>query len=63
MNRFEAIVKRPGLGRSRADLGDNIRSLVAGSYRIYYRLERKSTVRVLHVKHAARDEPQFSRQK
>jgi plasmid stabilization system protein ParE len=56
MRRFTTIVSHPGLGRRRADLGENIRSLVAWSYRIYYRQERKGIVRVLYVKHAARDE-------
>jgi plasmid stabilization system protein ParE len=41
-SRFSAIAGHPGLGRSRAELGEGIRSLVAGNYRIYYRQERKS---------------------
>lgn len=55
-SRFETIVSHPGIGRDRADLGENVRVLVAGSYRIYYRQERNGIIRVLHLRHAARDE-------
>ena len=56
MNRFTTIASHPGVGRRLVDLGENIRSLVAGNYRLYYRKERKGIVRVLYVRHAARDE-------
>jgi plasmid stabilization system protein ParE len=56
MGRFGTIASHPGIGKERADLGENVRALVAGSYRIYYRQERNGIIRMLHVRHAARDE-------
>jgi toxin ParE1/3/4 len=55
-NRFGVIAANPRIGRERSDLLPGVRSHVVGSYRIYYRLETKSVVRILHVRHAARDE-------
>ena len=63
MSGFEIIVSHPGIGRDRPDLGEDVRSLAAGSHRIYYRQERKGIVRVLHIQHAARNEARLFGQK
>ena len=62
-SRFEIIVSHPSIGRDRPDLGEEVRSLVAGSYRIYYRQEKKGIVRVLHIKQSAPHETKFFGQK
>ncbi len=55
-DRFKLIATNPGIGRRRPDLRAGIRSHVVEAYRIYYSLEGKGIVRILHVRHAARDE-------
>jgi toxin ParE1/3/4 len=54
--RFALLAQHPGAGRKRDDLRAGLRSLPVGSYRIYYRQEKEGVVRILHVRHAARDE-------
>ena len=54
--RFALLVQHPSAGRKRDDLRAGLRSLPVGSYRIYYRQENEGVVRVLHVRHTARDE-------
>ena len=54
--RFVFLARNPEAGRRRADLRTEVRSFPAGSYRIYNRKERAGTLRILHVRHAARDE-------
>ena len=44
------------MGRHRPNLGEDMRSLPVNNYRIYYRQDIRGRVRILHVKHAARDE-------
>ena len=44
------------MGRHRPNLGEAMRSFPVTNYRIYYRQDSRSRVRILHVKHAARDE-------
>ena len=52
---FPLLATNPEMGRLRPNLGGRIRSFVVDDYRIYYRSARPS-VRILQVKHAARDE-------
>ncbi len=35
---------------------EGVRSFPVGNYRIYYRREKRAVVRILYVRHAARDE-------
>ena len=50
------IARNPHIGRIRPNLGAGTRSLPIGNYRIYYRQDDRGRVRILHVRHAARDE-------
>ena len=54
--RFSFLAKNPGVGRSRSEIREGLRSFPVGSHRIYYRQETKGIVRILYVRHAARDE-------
>ena len=53
---FPLIAASPKLGRHRPNLGEAMRSFPVTNYRIYYRQDSRGRVRILHVKHAARDE-------
>jgi len=53
---FPLLAANPAMGRHRPNLGESMRSFPVGNYRIYYRHERRGGLRILHVKHAARDE-------
>jgi len=53
---FPLLAANPGIGRHRPNLGEQMRSFPVSNYRIYYRLDRRGGLRILHVKHAARDE-------
>ena len=55
-NKLALLSKNPGLGRSRSDLREGLRSFPVGNYRVYYRQEKEDIVRILYVRHAARDE-------
>ena|SRR6266496_3462963 len=55
-SRFPLLARNPGIGRSRSDLREGLRSFPVASYRIYYRQEHQGIVRILHIRHAARDE-------
>jgi toxin ParE1/3/4 len=54
--RFTMLAKSPGIGRNRPELRQRVRSFTVQKYRIYYRQERSGVVRILSVRHAARDE-------
>jgi toxin ParE1/3/4 len=54
--RFSFLAKNPGVGRRRSELREGLRSFPVRNYRIYYRQEKKGIVRILYVRHAARDE-------
>jgi toxin ParE1/3/4 len=56
VSRFALLVEYPGLGRDRSDLREGLRSFPVGSYRIYYRPETDGVLRILFVRHAARQE-------
>jgi toxin ParE1/3/4 len=51
---FVLLAKHPHIGRQRDDLRPGLRSVLAGSYVVVYRVEGKH-VRVLHVAHGRRD--------
>jgi toxin ParE1/3/4 len=53
---FPLLAANPAMGRHRPDLGEGMRSFPITNYRIYYRQDKRGGVRILHVKHAARDE-------
>lgn len=53
--KFALLLSVPAAGRNRPELGDGVRSFPVRNYRIYYRHE-PGIVRVLHVRHTARDE-------
>jgi toxin ParE1/3/4 len=53
---FPLLAANPAMGRHRSDLGEAMRSFPITNYRIYYRQDKRGGVRILHVKHAARDE-------
>jgi toxin ParE1/3/4 len=53
---FPLLAANPGVGRHRPVLGEGMRTFPVDNYRIYYRQGVRGRVRILHVKHAARDE-------
>jgi toxin ParE1/3/4 len=54
--RFMFLAKNPAAGRSRSELHKGLRSFPVGNHQIYYKQEKNGIVRILHVRHAARDE-------
>jgi toxin ParE1/3/4 len=56
VGRFAILAENPALGRDRSDLRDGMRSFPVGNYRIYYRPEATGVLRILYVRHAARQE-------
>lgn len=50
------LAANPAMGRHRPNLGEAMRSFPVTNYRIYYRQDRRGGLRILHVKHAARNE-------
>ena len=50
---FQELAQSPGIGRSREELLNGMRSFATGSYVIYYR-QIASGIRVLRVLHGAR---------
>jgi toxin ParE1/3/4 len=53
---MRAITEQPHMGRARAELADNLRSLPTGHYVIFYR-PVKAGVEVMRVLHGSRDIP------
>jgi toxin ParE1/3/4 len=53
---FPLLAANPAMGRHRPNLGEAMRSFPVSNYRIYYRQDRRGGLRILHIKHAARDE-------
>jgi toxin ParE1/3/4 len=53
---FPLLAANPKMGRHRPNLGEAMRSFPVANYRIYYRQDSRGRVRILHIKHAARDE-------
>jgi toxin ParE1/3/4 len=58
LNEIGKLGQRPGMGRSRDDIAEGIRSWPCGSYVIYYRLA-DDIVEILHVVHGARSTDKF----
>ena len=54
-SKFSLLGALPGIGLRRPELGPDIRSFAVRNYRIYYRQEKRSIVRILYVRHARRD--------
>jgi toxin ParE1/3/4 len=53
---FPLLAAFPEMGRQRPNLGEGMRSFPVQNYRIYYRKDTRGRVRILHVRHSARDE-------
>src|SRR5947209_13705358 len=53
---FPLLAANPNIGRHRPNLGQGLRSFPVHNYRVYYRQDGRHPVRILHVKHSARDE-------
>jgi toxin ParE1/3/4 len=53
-DKFSLLAVHPLLGEARLDLGANLRSFVAGSYVVVYRVGSKE-IEIARVAHAARD--------
>lgn len=51
---FESLAANPELGRERAEIRKDLRSLVKNSHVIFYRIVKKR-VRILRILHASRD--------
>jgi toxin ParE1/3/4 len=56
---FPLLAANPAMGRYRPNLGEAIRSFPVINYRIYYRQDTRGGIRILHIRHAARDERKF----
>lgn len=52
--KFQALARRPGIGRSRPELATDLRSAAVGNYVIFY-LPFSKGVEVVRVLHGARD--------
>jgi|HubBroStandDraft_1064217.scaffolds.fasta_scaffold121643_3 toxin ParE1/3/4 len=57
---FVLLAAHPGAGRHRPNLGEDIRSFPVNNYRVYYRQDKRGRVRILYVRHTARDEEKLS---
>jgi toxin ParE1/3/4 len=53
-NKFQALARRPGIGRSRPELATDLRSFAVGNYVIFYMPHSKG-VEIVRVLHGARD--------
>jgi len=56
VSRFGILAENPGLGRDRSDLWAGLRSFPVGNYRIYYHADTGGALRILYVRHTARQE-------
>ena len=61
-SKFPLLASSPRIGRRRPELGTDTRSFPVQNFRIYYREERPSLVRILYMRHAKRDETKFPEQ-
>jgi toxin ParE1/3/4 len=52
----QALAQSPGIGRTRAELGPNLRSSHVGKYVIFYRADDRG-IEVIRVIHGQRDIP------
>lgn len=53
-NKPHLLAKQPGMGRSRPELGQGLRSFVVGHYVVFYRPGSKG-IEIVRVLHGARD--------
>jgi toxin ParE1/3/4 len=53
-SKFQALARRPGLGRRRPELNSDIRSLAVGRYVVFY-LPLARGIEVVRVLHGSRD--------
>ena len=53
-SKFQALSRRPGLGRRRPELNSDIRSLTVGRYVVFY-LPLSRGIEVVRVLHGSRD--------
>ena len=53
-SKFQALSRRPGMGRRRRELAPDIRSLTVGRYVVFY-LSLSSGIEVVRVLHGSRD--------
>ena len=53
-SKFQALSRRPGLGRRRPELAPDIRSLTVGRYVVFY-LSLSRGIEVVRVLHGSRD--------
>ena len=53
-SKFQALSRRPGIGRLRPELAPDIRSLVVGRYLVFY-LPLSRGIEVVRVLHGSRD--------
>ena len=53
-SKFQALSRRPGLGRRRRELSSDIRSLAVGRYVVFY-LPLSRGIEVVRVLHGSRD--------
>ena len=60
-SKLSVLAASPGIGRHRPELGPEIRSFPVRNFRIYYREEKRGLVRILHVRHAKREESKMLR--
>lgn len=58
---FPLLAANPGMGLLRPNLGAGIRSFSVSNYRVYYRQDGGGRRRILHIRHAARDEKKLGR--
>lgn len=55
-DKFRLLGEHPQAGRSRNDLGENLRSIPVGNYVVIYRRHNKY-IEIIHIIHGARDIP------
>jgi len=55
ITKFEALARRPGMGRLRPELAEDIRSFTVGRYVIFYWAISRQRVDVVRVLHGSRD--------
>lgn len=51
---FDCLLENPELGRARKEIHAGLRSIVNGSYVVFYRIKR-DRIRIVRILHAAQD--------
>jgi toxin ParE1/3/4 len=52
--RFHLLAEHPEAGRSRDDVRDGYRGFPVGNYQIFYRIDDRGVVAIVHVTHGGR---------